>query len=99
MITMTTRFSLPSDHPALPGHFPGRPIVPGVLLLDAAFNAIGLPISRVIRAKFLAPLGPSEEVEINITWRNATRVAFTGKSGDKIYFSGECSCIPPAPKS
>jgi 3-hydroxyacyl-[acyl-carrier-protein] dehydratase len=99
MITMTARFTLPSDHPALPGHFPGRPIVPGVLLLDAAFNAIGVPILKVIRAKFLAPLGPGEEVEINLTWRNSSRVAFTGQNGGKVYFSGECSCKPPAPKS
>jgi 3-hydroxyacyl-[acyl-carrier-protein] dehydratase len=99
MTTMTAHFTLPPDHPALPGHFPGRPIVPGVLLLDAAFNAIGLPISKVIRAKFLAPVGPGEEIEINITWRNPSRVAFTGQNGSKIYFSGECSCTPPAPKS
>ncbi|MBS1142561.1 MAG: hypothetical protein H6R13_4014, partial [Proteobacteria bacterium] len=26
----------PSDHPALTGHFPGRPIMPGVVLLDQA---------------------------------------------------------------
>ena len=28
------------DHPALAGHFPQQPIVPGVLLLDAALHAI-----------------------------------------------------------
>ena len=99
MTTMTARFSLPQDHPSLPGHFPGRPIVPGVLLLDAAFNAIGMPVLKVIRAKFLAPVRPGEEVEINLTWRNGSRVTFTGQSGGKIYFSGECSCTPPAPKS
>jgi 3-hydroxyacyl-[acyl-carrier-protein] dehydratase len=99
MTTMTARFTLPPDHPALPGHFPGQPIVPGVLLLDAAFNAMGMPVIKVIRAKFLAPVGPGEEVEINLTWRNASRVTFTGQNGGKIYFSGECSCTPPAPKS
>jgi len=29
-----------SDHPALAGHFPGHPIVPGALLLDEALHAI-----------------------------------------------------------
>src|SRR3546814_5615986 len=28
------------DHPALPGHFPGRPIVPGVVIVDRVLDAI-----------------------------------------------------------
>lgn len=29
-----------SDHPALAGHFPGSPIIPGVVLLDETLHAI-----------------------------------------------------------
>lgn len=36
----TLRFSIPADHPCLPGHFPGRPVVPGVVVLDRVFAAI-----------------------------------------------------------
>jgi 3-hydroxymyristoyl/3-hydroxydecanoyl-(acyl carrier protein) dehydratase len=53
---------LPVDHPALAGHFPGQPIFPGVVLLDAAIGAIeahfGAPVSGLPVAKFLAPVRP-----------------------------------------
>lgn len=61
------RLSVSADHPSLPGHFPGQPVVPGVLLLErlieAAQASIGSPL-RVLgmpQAKFLAPLLPGEE--------------------------------------
>lgn len=59
---------VPATHPALDGHFPGRPVVPGVLILDclaAALEARGCaPIAAVVQAKFLAPLAPDEAAEL-----------------------------------
>lgn len=62
-------FSVPAAHPSLPGHFPGRAIVPGVLLLDAALDAIAaevdLPLPlHLLRVKFLAPVLPEEPVSV-----------------------------------
>lgn len=55
---------IPADHPAFAGHFPGRPIVPGVVLLDQAQllveAATGLRASGIAMAKFLSPVGPGE---------------------------------------
>lgn len=55
---------IPFDHPAFAGHFPGRPIVPGVVLLDQAqllvAAASGLRVSGIAMAKFLSPVGPGE---------------------------------------
>jgi 3-hydroxyacyl-[acyl-carrier-protein] dehydratase len=52
------------DHPAFAGHFPGRPIVPGALLIDLAVLAIerasGRRIAAVAQAKFLSPATPGE---------------------------------------
>ncbi len=50
-------------HPALPGHFPGDPIVPGVVLLDhvaARLEGVGFSVAKLSMVKFLAPLRPGE---------------------------------------
>jgi 3-hydroxymyristoyl/3-hydroxydecanoyl-(acyl carrier protein) dehydratase len=72
-----TTFVVPMDHPAFAGHFPGAPIVPGVLLLDAAVHAIqqanatqatGLVAAQIFEistAKFLSPVGPGETLTIS----------------------------------
>ena len=36
----TIPIQIPADHPAFASHFPGMPIVPAVVLLDAALYAI-----------------------------------------------------------
>ena len=73
----TSEFLISADHPALPGHFPGRPLVPAVVILDRvieaaeawcgpAFKLGGLP-----QAKFLAPLLPGEAATVTLVRRDA----------------------------
>jgi 3-hydroxymyristoyl/3-hydroxydecanoyl-(acyl carrier protein) dehydratase len=56
--------STAASHPALPGHFPGRPVVPGVLLIDLVLAKVlelsGLEASRLLQVKFLSVLEPNE---------------------------------------
>lgn len=58
------------DHPALAGHFPGNPIVPGVLLLSRVFEAVarsyGAAIVGMPGVKFLAPLAPGQRFDIEL---------------------------------
>jgi 3-hydroxyacyl-[acyl-carrier-protein] dehydratase len=37
----TIALAIAADHPAYAGHFPGAPVLPGVVLLDAALRAVG----------------------------------------------------------
>lgn len=65
------RFVIDADHPALPGHFPGHPVVPGVVVLDrvlAAIEAAHGPLGplRLPQVKFVQPLLPGEEARIEI---------------------------------
>ncbi|WP_354683669.1 AMP-binding protein [Cupriavidus necator] len=63
-------FVIGDDHPAIAGHFPGNPIVPGVVLLDHAVLALGLALGRALvpsqagTVKFLSPVRPGERVEV-----------------------------------
>lgn len=66
-----TEFAIPADHPCLPGHFPGQPIVPGVVVLDrvlaeieAQYGALGA--LRMPQVKFLQPLSPEQTARIEL---------------------------------
>ena len=63
------QFSIPAEHPSLPGHFPGQPIVPGVVVLERVLEAIEathgpLGALRLPQVKFAQPLLPGEVADI-----------------------------------
>ncbi len=62
-------FEIPHDDPCLAGHFPGRPLVPGVVLLERVLAAIeaGGEIAgplRLPQVKFLRPLLPGQPARV-----------------------------------
>ena len=99
---LETSFSVPPDHPAFAGHFPGNPIVPGVLLLDAAVHAVqqalstgaATPSCRISAAKFLSPVGPGESLTLSCR-PGAGGIHFEIRSGARKVASG--TLVPPSP--
>ncbi len=65
-----TQWIVPADHPAFAGHFPGQPILPGVVLLDMAMHAIAvsagiaLDACEISAVKFLSTVHPGDRLEI-----------------------------------
>lgn len=80
--------SIASDHPAFAGHFPGHPIVPGVVLLDEALRALaeaeGLsPVAlQVGVAKFLVPVRPGEPLALSYKVTAPGRFAMDVRVGE-----------------
>ncbi|SAK92681.1 acyl-coenzyme A synthetase/AMP-(fatty) acid ligase-like protein [Caballeronia temeraria] len=96
-------FTVPPDHPALAGHFPGHPIVPGVVLLDHALDAIGSALGknvdarRIESAKFLSPAQPGETLDIAYETAASGAIRFTIRAGERTVASGALAA--PAPSS
>jgi 3-hydroxyacyl-[acyl-carrier-protein] dehydratase len=99
-------FVIDAAHPALPGHFPGHPVVPGVVVLDrvlAAIEAAGeaehgpLGALRLPQVKFVQPLLPGEAARIEIDPVVAEgappRWRFRVLRGDTLVASGEVQSI------
>ncbi len=79
--TFTRACCIDAAHPALPGHFPGHPLVPGVILLEQVALALRAwrqqRMARVLEAKFIAPLLPAQPALVRLTdMVGGTRVRF-----------------------
>ncbi len=92
-------WAVPVDHPAFPGHFPGQPIVPGVVLLDQAILFAEQLIQRpglnwqVGNAKFFSPVQPLEVLSFTLEQKPRGSIAFTVRTSERNIASG--SLTPP----
>ena len=90
----TFDFCLPPEHPVFAGHFPGMPIVPGVMLLDAVCHAVtnaagsGSQPWHVKTVKFLSPLTPGETANARYDMTDEGTVRFEIVADGRAIASG-----------
>jgi 3-hydroxymyristoyl/3-hydroxydecanoyl-(acyl carrier protein) dehydratase len=70
--TQSFEFNFNADDPVFVGHFPNRPLLPGVFQLEIvrlaaewALNC-GLSLQEVVRGKFQRPVLPGETLKLNL---------------------------------
>jgi 3-hydroxyacyl-[acyl-carrier-protein] dehydratase len=84
------------DHPSFPGHFPGRPLLPGVVLLaevleavlaDPALAAAVGPEPHLAVAKFFVPVDPGAVLSLRFE-ATPRALRFEVSNGKRIAASG-----------
>lgn len=84
--------SIPADHPSLPGHFPGEPIIPGAVLLDEIVSLAerrgGWIVEKIITMKFHKMLLPGARFTVELSAPAKDIVAFTCTVGEDLLAKG-----------
>lgn len=87
-------FEAQRDDPAFDGHFPGRPILPAVVLLAEAMDALERATGTdahdwtLEAAKFASPVAPGTRLAIAHREDGTGRMRFEIRAGDRLVASG-----------
>ena len=94
-MTFEVSRAIHADHPTLPGHFPGAPLVPGVVILDEVLAALvqrrsDCQLTGIRFVKFLVPLKPEQTFTIRFSAKHddAAEVDFSCQVGHRIIAEG-----------
>ena len=98
-VTLLGTVTILGGHPAVPGHFPGDPIIPGVLLLSEIFALLGaahpgLKVDRLLHAKFLHPVRPDETMAVMSREKPGGCIEFDGMVSDACALRGAVRMTP-----
>lgn len=99
MADRTRSCRVPADHPALAGHFPGAPVVPGVVLIELVVETIGtdhgaMALLSIPSVKFFRPVFPEQTFSIVYGPTAPGAWSFRCEDADGPYLSGLLRCGP-----
>lgn len=91
---MNYSFIIKNTHPSLKGHFPGNPIVPGVVILDEVIQIIktvkpDFTIKTLPIVKFTQPLLAEQTVLVEIKQKTDTAISFSCSHNDIKLATGQ----------
>jgi 3-hydroxyacyl-[acyl-carrier-protein] dehydratase len=100
-VTFEVRRVIVENHAALAGHFPGNPIVPGVLILDEVMKAVqqwrgDVRLRSVLSVKFRSPLEPGNAFSIKLRDDGHAHIAFECLLNGSAFASGRLAIEPDA---
>lgn len=95
---MNSEFMIAPEHPALAGHFPGHPVVPGVVTLDRVVQALRLhhPELRLDgfpQVKFMQPLLPNMIVDVSLVRKSDNLFQFKCTSQGEVVANGQLRVV------
>lgn len=91
---LNNSFMIPASHPSLDGHFPGHPIVPGVVILDRVVSGLisqlqGVSLECVDYVKFMRPLSSNTVVLVTYQSKSRTVYRFSCECNSSVIVSGQ----------
>ena len=102
----SARITFPTEFVGFKGHFPGKPVLPGVCLIQTALVALSrvldkpVELKRLVSAKWMVPVLPGEEIVLSLSLKDrenallSARVVVMRGAGKVAEFSLEVVVAP-----